>query len=613
MAAKKQQVENGLYYEGNKLVKSDEGIKDAIVRNGTKTICKYAFRGQTKLEIVELPDSLECIETQAFTKCANLKRISIPKNVTKIGDSSFSHCSGLEFFEVMNPKATIPNNIFGSAQTDSLCTPKYGYVPNAPLKTCKPEQRMTFAHCFLTSMERYDSEETEKYVPYIKKVKESMLSRLIEEKNIIGLKNLVKLIVTQKNADDILERVKPLASAELNAAILELTGVNPSNNDKLPMQNSLDQDIYSVTDMKKLWKYKSVFDEKIELNEYKGKDKDVVVPSRIGKKPVTSLSKVQFKNIFPDDINSVLLPDGIEGIGKEAFKNCSSLKKIDIPESVLFIGKNAFNDKCSVKGIDDFELIDGVYYRKEKLKRDDKAVIVDKVFCGCEGADICNDVMKVPMDVSIGRLTDEMPYFMYKQVDVGAVESKVPKRIAIGKDLRIGCFPNDMSMQLAPIEWIAIHKNGNNVLVVTKNIIQAISYNEDWSDTDWEHCSLRRWLNSTFVNNAFSDKERKLISAYETENKCKDEVFILSKDEAEEYKVATIYEMSRGITEPTEFAIIRGIDVSTKYKSSNWWLRDIYPNKSAGIVNSQGATVGHDSVFMKNGLRPAMWIDLSKV
>jgi hypothetical protein len=44
------------------------------------------------------------------------------------------------------------------------------------------------------------------------------------------------------------------------------------------------------------------------------------------------------------EIEKVILPAGIVKIGDEAFKNCRSLKEINLPEGILYIGTQAFRN-----------------------------------------------------------------------------------------------------------------------------------------------------------------------------------------------------------------------------------------------------------------------------
>ena len=72
-------------------------------------------------------------------------------------------------------------------------------------------------------------------------------------------------------------------------------------------------------------------------------------------------------------------------------------------------------------------------------------------------------------------------------------------------------------------------------------------FNETQENTDWEHCTLRKWLNSEFLEKDFSEEERNKILEVTVENdsnavygttsgnQTKDKVYLLSTAEVEKY------------------------------------------------------------------------------
>ncbi len=78
---------------------------------------------------------------------------------------------------------------------------------------------------------------------------------------------------------------------------------------------------------------------------YYGNKKDVVIPSKIDGKKVTSIGSETFLDNF--EITSIKIPDTVISIGDCAFSNCTELKSIYIPKSVKSIGDCVFT--CSSK------------------------------------------------------------------------------------------------------------------------------------------------------------------------------------------------------------------------------------------------------------------------
>ena len=61
------------------------------------------------------------------------------------------------------------------------------------------------------------------------------------------------------------------------------------------------------------------------------------------------------------------------------------------------------------------------------------------------------------------------------------------------------------------IEWVVLQKEGNKALLISRYGLDAQPYNAEYTDATWETCTLRTWLNSTFLNKAFTAEEQKAI------------------------------------------------------------------------------------------------------
>ena len=159
---------------------------------------------------------------------------------------------------------------------------------------------------------------------------------------------------------------------------------------------------------------------------------------------------------------------------------------------------------------------------------------------------------------------------------------------------------NDTSNGKEDIKWLVLEVVDGKALVISKYALDAQPYNiEAASDCIWETCSLREWLNSAFINDAFSDSEKTMIL---TANLTQDQVFLLSVAEVEEYFDSD----GAGQFKATAYAQANG-------SGSYWWLRT--PGKLPGyasyVTSGGNIALGGDivSVF---GVRPALWIDLSE-
>lgn len=68
----------------------------------------------------------------------------------------------------------------------------------------------------------------------------------------------------------------------------------------------------------------------------------------------------------------------------------------------------------------------------------------------------------------------------------------------------------DTKDEKQPIVWRILEKTNNTVLLLADQNLDAMPFNESGIAT-WENCSLRNWLNSTFLNEAFTETEQNAI------------------------------------------------------------------------------------------------------
>ena len=78
----------------------------------------------------------------------------------------------------------------------------------------------------------------------------------------------------------------------------------------------------------------------ITITRYYKSTADVVIPSEIDGKVVTSIGDSAFRNCT--SLASIIIPDSVTSIGNYAFSDCSNLTSVTIPDSVTSIGNAAF-------------------------------------------------------------------------------------------------------------------------------------------------------------------------------------------------------------------------------------------------------------------------------
>ena len=191
-----------------------------------------------------------------------------------------------------------------------------------------------------------------------------------------------------------------------------------------------------------------------------------------------------------------------------------------------------------------------------------------------------------------------------------------------------GRYPQASKNENAPIEWLVLKIDGSRALLISKYALDCRQYNTSGANVTWETCTLRKWLNGTFLNAAFSESERAMIPSvtvsadknpsYSTSpgNSTTDQVFLLSITEVNKYFSSnsarqcqgTAYCYAQGAFEADAQGVF-GADKGNCW----WWLRspgyDSYGAASVrrkGSVNDDGYGVDDISI----AVRPALWIDL---
>lgn len=192
------------------------------------------------------------------------------------------------------------------------------------------------------------------------------------------------------------------------------------------------------------------------------------------------------------------------------------------------------------------------------------------------------------------------------------------KNAEVGDIIYFGAYEQDNNLHNGKedIEWIVLDKKENEILIISRFVLDHQQYNIESGEIAWDNCSLKRWLNDTFINGAFSEEEQMLIlpvkvdnvfSIIDNENIEGDKIFLLSVEEKDRFMTKN---SAKGY--PTQYAVKQGVSVFDDMQTASWWLRsssDDYRHARytglGGITNYTGREVEYKGV----GVRPAMWIN----
>ena len=182
------------------------------------------------------------------------------------------------------------------------------------------------------------------------------------------------------------------------------------------------------------------------------------------------------------------------------------------------------------------------------------------------------------------------------------------------KKVKFGNYWQTDDKNKEAIEWEVLAKENGKALLISKYALDCKPYHENSCSITWENCTLRKWLNSEFINNAFSEEEIAEIVLTRNETKgsiqTEDKVFLLSIEEANKYLT-----QEERKCRPTPYAKLHNA-WSSGDNFCYWWLRSpgYFQYNAANVdydgdVHYFGYYVGIDN----NAVRVAMWVDSSKL
>ena len=180
-----------------------------------------------------------------------------------------------------------------------------------------------------------------------------------------------------------------------------------------------------------------------------------------------------------------------------------------------------------------------------------------------------------------------------------------------------------------PIKWRVLSVDGEDVFLLADKNLDVQPYDETGEKVTWKTCTLRKWLNGAFFNQAFNTEEQAAVSSTVVENyddsyygtqgggNTIDQVYLLSFDEAAYpfYGFTAVRDGTKTRESAnTAYAKARGA-YARENGNGYWWLR------TQGISNGRASCVGADGdvdTFGElvdrgnNVVRPVLHLNLSR-
>ena len=330
-------------------------LQSITIPSGVTSIGSYAFRDCSSLQSITIPSRVTSIESDAFYNCSSLQSIKIPSGVTNIGNSAFYNCSSLQSINIPSGVKSIGGSAFSSCTNieevhiDSV----YNWLSldlsnnyNNPLYV-SDKARLYVNGKLLTEVTAPDCESEGIQITEIPSYVFYRQSQLVSVEIGDGVTSIGSYAF--RDCSSLQSITIPSGVASIGSyAFSGCTNIEKVHIDSvyhwlsLGLSNNNSNPLY-VSDKARLY-----------IN---GEFLTVVTASDFidGDNQITEIPDYAFYR--QSQLVSVEIGDGVTSIGSYAFRDCSRLQSIEIPSSVTSIGSYAFNDCTNIEEVH----IDSVY------------------------------------------------------------------------------------------------------------------------------------------------------------------------------------------------------------------------------------------------------------
>ncbi|MDY2957931.1 leucine-rich repeat protein [Floccifex sp.] len=329
---------------------ANKTITSVVIPEGVTTLDKEAFGVCSNLKEVSLPSTLKTIGERAFAY-TNIESIVIPEGVTSIGRNAFNGCRQLKTVTLPSTLKTINPLAFSTTGIEEIILPdNISYLGTNALKGIETIYAKPGTTTYTTLINAgYDVKD---YVIY-----PTSISITTDSKNVVGKnKEIVQgqsaqfyvnsYSANSTNHDVTFSTSNPAIATVDDQGNVTILGEGSVDIIATCIGKNADMDEAASTKVTLTciglegdYQYKTKEDGTILIDEYVGSDENVVIPSTINGKQVTEISNAFYAN---KTITSVVIPEGVTTLDKEAFGVCSNLKEVTLPSTLKTIGERAF-------------------------------------------------------------------------------------------------------------------------------------------------------------------------------------------------------------------------------------------------------------------------------
>ena len=430
-------------YEGSA---AEVGIPSEIEGCPVKKLDDEAFKGNTDITRVIIPDGVTEIGNMAFWGCSELVSVTVPDSVTTIGSKAFYSCSALSDLKLSLNITSLGNDVFVECVSlTQVSLPSAVKIGSNTFSQCEGLKKVTLAE-------------------NLEKISEGMFNEcvnLTEVNNFSSVKkigafafyNCTKL--PDITFSDSLEEIGDSAFYGCGSFV----NVTVPGNVK-----SLGTGVFSsCVNLKKAKLGNGIKTVPYLMFAFCDSLENIEIPNT-----VTDIEKCAFWK--SKGIIKITLPDSVERIGYYAFQDCESLTEFNIPDKVVSVGGDAIRGTAFYKNSDNWD--EDCLYKNKVLFNVRTSLSAESVKVNQE---VFNEVADNPTDrnvVILGRQgfgsTGVAEDGAGNLVDIRAARLQVAgsddRNVAFEIIPGEGSDPRSVSSAVADVDQFVVQKGGNKLL-----------------------------------------------------------------------------------------------------------------------------------------------------
>ena len=393
-------------YEGSA---AEVGIPSEIEGCPVKKLDDEAFKGNTDITRVIIPDGVTEIGNMAFWGCSELVSVTVPDSVTTIGSKAFYSCSALSDLKLSLNITSLGNDVFVECVSlTQVSLPSAVKIGSNTFSQCEGLKKVTLAE-------------------NLEKISEGMFNECVNLTEVNNFSNVKKIgafafynctKLPDITFSDSLEEIGDSAFYGCGSFV----NVTVPGNVK-----SLGTGVFSsCVNLKKAKLGNGIKTVPYLMFAFCDSLENIEIPNT-----VTDIEKCAFWK--SKGIIKITLPDSVERIGYYAFQDCESLTEFNIPDKVVSVGGDAIRGTAFYKNSDNWDE-DCLYKNKvlfnvrtslsaESVKvKDGTTVIASRAMYECgsiKNIELPDSIKRIDENVFEGCSSLESVYIPIGVTDIG--------------------------------------------------------------------------------------------------------------------------------------------------------------------------------------------------